>query len=146
MKSIYLFIAIAALLLPAATSTFAADWKVNNPGPLLAQIGQMDVTKAQPRVMGLYEQGWNEGVDRGDANAGKVGWFLPDSETCRCSGCRGSLNRVDRAKPSIMAEEEYNSGFKNGYRAGWKNAHKTFYIAGMIVSSAGATAAILASK
>jgi hypothetical protein len=146
MKSIHLFIAITALLLSAASSTFAADWKVNNPGPLLAQMGQMDVTKAQPRVMGLYEQGWNEGVDRGDANAGKVGWFFAGFGNVPLLWLPWVVEPRRPAKPSIMAEEEYNSGFKNGYRAGWKNAHKTFYIAGMIVSSAGATAAILASK
>ncbi len=107
--------------------------------PQLAQVEQLDVRSAPPRVMPLYEQGWNEGVSAGDARAGKIGWFG--------MGLLGNVPFVwlpwvveprRPAKPPIQAEEEFNSGFKNGYRAGWKNAHKGFYIAGAIVSTAAA--------
>ncbi len=105
--------------------------------PALDQVGQVDMSNAPQRIMPLYEQGWNEGAKVGDRRAGKLGWFG--------MGLVGNVPFMwlpwvveprRPAKPVIQAEEEFNSGYKNGYRAGWKNAHKGFYIAGAIVSTA----------
>ncbi|MBU0508136.1 hypothetical protein KKH27_04785 [bacterium] len=116
--------------------------------PLLAQIEPtrpIDVRNAQPRLMGLYEQGWEDGVPIGDSRSGKIGWFFAGFGNVPFMWLPWTVEPRRPPKPTIMAEEEYNSGYKAGYRAGWKNAHKTFYIAGTIVSSAAAAAIILAS-
>lgn len=105
--------------------------------PLLAQVTQFDSKTAPPRVMPLYEQGWDEGVPVGDSRAGKIGWFgLGLVGNVPFMWLPWVVEPRRPAKPNVQAEEEFNSGFKNGYRAGWKNAHKGFYIAGAIVSSA----------
>ncbi len=107
---------------------------------------QVDMQSAPPRVMPLYEQGWEEGVKVGDDNSGKLGWFgLGLAGNVPLMWLPWVVEPRRPAKPPIMAEEEFNSGFKNGYRAGWKNAHKTFYIAGAIVSSAAITAVVLSA-
>ncbi len=114
--------------------------------PLLAQMEPerpINLQQAQPRMMGLYEQGWEEGVKIGDGNAGKIGWFFAGFGNLPLLWLPWTVEPRRPAKPPIMAEEEFNSGYKAGYRAGWKNAHKTYYIAGMIVSSAAAGALIL---
>lgn len=106
-------------------------------GVALDQIGQIDMQNAPQRVMPLYEQGWNEGAKVGDQKAGKLGWFgLGVIGNVLFMWLPWVVNPRRPAKPPIQAEEEFNSGFKNGYRAGWKNAHKGFYIAGAIVSTA----------
>lgn len=116
--------------------------------PLLAQIEPtrpIDTQQAQPRLMGLYEQGWEDGVKYGDAHAGKIGWFFAGFGNVPLMWLPWTVEPRRPAKPDIMAEVEYNSGYKAGHRAGWKNAHKIFYIAGTIVES-GAIAAILLSQ
>lgn len=114
--------------------------------PELDQVGQVDMTKAPPRVMPLYEQGWWEGAKVGDRNAGKVGWFFIGFGNVPLIWLPWVVEPRHPAKPPIQAEEEFNSGWKYGYRAGWKNAHKTFYIAGTVVSSAAAAAVILTQE
>lgn len=105
--------------------------------PALDQVGQVDMNNAPQRVMPLYEQGWNEGVPVGDSKAGKIGWFgLGLVGNVPFMWLPWIVEPRRPAKPPIQAEEEFNSGFKNGYRAGWKNAHKAFYIAGAVVSTA----------
>lgn len=130
-------------LLFAASLSFAEE---NGAETLFAQTTQFNSESAPPRVMPLYEQGWNEGAPVGDSKSGKLGWFG--------LGLVGNVPFIwlpwiveprRPAKPPVHAEEEYNSGFKNGYRAGWKNAHKGFYIAGAIVSTA-AAATIVATQ
>lgn len=120
----------------AASLAFAGEYGY---GPALDQTTQVDMNNAPQRIMPLYEQGWNEGVKVGDSHSGKLGWFG--------LGLVGNVPFIwlpwvveprRPAKPPIQAEEEFNSGFKNGHRAGWKNAHKGFYIAGAIVSTAAA--------
>jgi hypothetical protein len=106
-------------------------------------VKPIDMSKAQPRVMGLYEQGWHEGAKIGNQHSGKVGWFFAGFGNLPLMWLPWTVEPRHPAKPPIVAEEEFNSGFKNGHRAGWKNAHKTFYIAGMIVSSAAAGAIIV---
>jgi len=136
-------LAVFVLLVAVATVCTAQA-----PQPLLAQVEPtkpIDVEKAQPRMMGLYEQGWEEGVKVGDGKAGKIGWFFAGFGNVPLLWLPWTVEPRRPAKPAIMAEEEFNSGYKNGYRAGWKNAHKTYYIAGMIVSSA-AAGIILASQ
>jgi hypothetical protein len=117
--------------------------------PLWAQAQTNPSSQAaarQPRVMPLYEQGWNEGVKEGDHRAGKPGWFVIGLANVPLLWLPWVVEPRRPAKPPIQAEEEFNSGFKNGYRAGWKNAHKTYYIAGTVVSSAAIVAAIVASN
>lgn len=107
--------------------------------PLLAQIEPqrpIDTENVQPRVMGLYEQGWDDGVKYGDAHSGKIGWFFAGFGNLPLLWLPWTVEPRAPAKPAIMAEEEYNSGYRMGHRAGWKNAHKTFYIAGAIVETA----------
>ena len=115
--------------------------------PLLAQVEPqrpIDMQQAQPRMMPLYEQGWEEGVKAGDGNAGKIGWLgLGLIGNVPLMWLPWVVEPRRPAKPPIIAEEEFNSGFKSGYRAGWKNAHKTYYIVGAVVSSAAVTTAIL---
>jgi hypothetical protein len=137
-------LALCVLLMGSAV-LFAAE-----PSPVFAQIEplrQIDMQHSQPRMMPLYEQGWEEGAKVGNGNSGKIGWLG--------MGLVGNIPFIwlpwvveprRPAKPPIVAEEEFNSGFKNGYRAGWKNAHKTFYIAGAVLSSAAVTTAILSSS
>jgi hypothetical protein len=136
MKTAYPLIALV-LALSICSLAYGADWKYS-PLPELAQVSQLDTKTAPPRVMGLYEQGWNEGVERGDANSGKIGWFFLGLPVVTC-WLPWAVEPRRPAKPSIMAEEEYNSGYKNGYRAGWKNAHKTFGLIGSVVGAAAIT-------
>lgn len=113
---------------------FAGEWSTR---PALDQVGQVDMQNAPQRIMPLYEQGWDEGVKVGDQRAGKLGWFgLGLVGNLPFSWLPWVVEPRRPAKPPIQAEEEFNSGFKNGYRAGWKNTHKGFYIAGAIVSTA----------
>ncbi|MBK6766444.1 MAG: hypothetical protein IPG71_09030 [bacterium] len=117
-----------------ATAAFASDYGFR---PALDQVGQVDMNNAPQRVMPLYEQGWNEGVPVGSSKSGKIGWFgLGLVGNVPFMWLPWVVEPRRPAKPPIQAEEEFNSGFKNGYRAGWKNAHKAFYIAGAIVSTA----------
>lgn len=112
-------------------------------GHALDQVGQVDMNNAPQRVMPLYEQGWNEGAKVGDSRAGKLGWFgLGVVGNIPFMWLPWVVNPRRPAKPPIQAEEEFNSGWKNGYRAGWKNAHKGFYIAGAIVSTAAAVTVV----
>jgi len=131
-----------SLLLLLCASAYALEPTL----PLLAQVEPVrpiDVENAPPRLMGLYEQGWEDGVETGDANAGKIGWFFAGFGNLPLMWLPWTVEPRRPAKPDIMATEEYNSGYKAGYRAGWKNAHKTFYIAGTIVESAILTAVLL---
>lgn len=122
------------LMLSVASLAVAGEFGT---GVALDQIGQIDMQNAPQRVMPLYEQGWNEGAKVGDQKAGKLGWFgLGVIGNVLFMWLPWVVNPRRPAKPPIQAEEEFNSGFKNGYRAGWKNAHKGFYIAGAIVSTA----------
>jgi hypothetical protein len=119
--------------------------------PLFAQmqqqpVPQVDTRNAQPRTMGLNEQGWNEGVKAGKDNSGKVGWFLAGFGNVPFLWLPWVVEPRRAAKPPIEAAEEFNSGYRNGYRAGWKNSHKTYYIAGAIVETVAAGAVIIASK
>jgi hypothetical protein len=135
---------ILSLILVAATA-YALEPVL----PLLAQIEPtkpVDMKQAQPRMMTMYEQGWHEGVPVGRSNSGRAGWFLLGFANVPFMWLPWVVEPTHPAKPPIMAEEEFNSGFKNGYRAGWKNSHKAFYIAGTIVSSAAATAVILSNQ
>ncbi|MBI5058284.1 hypothetical protein HZB60_00725 [candidate division KSB1 bacterium] len=134
MKSITLSLLFAVLI-----STSAPQASAQEP------VKPVDISKAQPRVMGLHEQGWQEGVKVGDKHSGKVGWFFAGFGNVPLLWLPWKVEPRHPAKPPVVAEEEFNSGFRNGYRAGWKNSHKTFYIAGMIVSSA-AAGAIIASQ
>lgn len=115
-------------------SVFAGEYGYR---PALDQVGQVDMNNAPQRVMPLYEQGWNEGAPVGDSKSGKIGWFgLGLVGNVPFMWLPWVVEPRRPAKPPIQAEEEFNSGFKNGYRAGWKNAHKAFYIAGAVVSTA----------
>lgn len=132
---------IAFMLLAVTVCAFSAEPAM----PLLAQAEpqrQVDMRTAPPRVMPLYEQGWEEGAKSGHANAGKIGWFFIGFGNVPLIWLPWVVEPTHPAKPSIMAEEEFNSGYRHGYRAGWKNAHKAYYIAGTIVSSAAAVAVI----
>ncbi len=128
--------AILSILLALGRFAVAQDQKPVEP---------VDVRTAPPRVMSLYEQGWFEGVKDGTHHSGKVGWFLAGFGNVPLLWLPWTVEPRRPAKPNLMAEEEFNSGFRNGYRAGWKNSHKTFYIAGLLVSSAAAGAVIAAS-
>jgi len=130
------------LLLAAATCAFA-EWPDFRGAVEVDQVGQVDIANAPPRVMGLYEQGFDEGAKVGDAHSGKFGWFFAGFGNVPLLWLPWVVEPRSPAKPPIQAEEEFNSGWKNGHRAGWKNAHKTYYIAGMIVSSAAAAAVIV---
>jgi hypothetical protein len=118
------------------TSLYAADQNY----PLLAQLQQptkpIDMRNAPARVMGLYEQGWDEGTKVGTSNAGRIGWFFAGFGNVPFLWLPWTVEPRRPAKPPIEAAEEFNSGYKMGYRAGWKNAHKTWYIAGAIVETA----------
>ena len=120
------------------------------PGALLAQVEptrQVNTDEASPRVMPLYEQGWEEGVNVGNHRSGKIGWFgLGLVGNVPFMWLPWVVEPRRPAKPSINVEEEFNSGYKAGYRAGWKNAHKAYYIAGAIVSTAAVTAVIVADQ
>jgi hypothetical protein len=116
--------------------------------PLLAQIQPvvpLDIQNAKPRVMSMYEQGWNDGDPVGNDHAGKLGWFFAGFGNVPFLWLPWVVEPRRPAKPPIEAALEYNSGYKNGYRAGWKNAHKTYYIAGAIVESVAAGAVIIAN-
>ncbi len=132
------------LLLMFCTAAFAAEY------PLLAQAQQptkpIDVKTAPPRMMGLYEQGFDEGVKVGNEKAGKIGWFFAGFGNLPFLWLPWVVEPPRPAKPSILAEEEYNSGYKGGYRDGWKNAHKRYYIAGTIVESAIVGAIVIANN
>ena len=129
------FVWMAAILFAVSVSVTTAQ----------EPIKPIDLSTAQVRTMGLYEQGWQEGAKVGDHKSGKIGWFFAGFGNVPLLWLPWKVEPRHPAKPNIVAEEEFNSGFKNGYRAGWKNSHKTFYIAGMIVSSA-AAGAIIASQ
>lgn len=126
---------MAVVLLLITTAAQAAE----PPLPLLAQaepLRQVDMRTAPPRVMPLYEQGWEEGAKIGHARAGKIGWFFIGFGNVPFLWLPWTVEPTHPAKPPIVAEEEFNNGYRHGYRAGWKNAHKAYYIAGTIVSSA----------
>jgi hypothetical protein len=137
------------LILSLATCGYAME-PAKTPAPLLAQaqqpVPQVDVRTAPPRVMPLYEQGWNEGVKAGKGNAGAIGWFFAGFGNVPFLWLPWVVEPRRPAKPPIEAAEEFNSGYKNGYRAGWKNTHKTAYIAGAIVESVAVGAVILAGQ
>lgn len=117
------------------------------PSPALDQVGQVDVANAPQRLMTLYEQGWEEGVKVGRANSGKIGWIgLGVLTNVPGMWLPWVVEPRRPAKPPIQAEEEFNSGFKNGYRAGWKNDHKAFYIIGAVIASGAATGVIIANQ
>jgi hypothetical protein len=129
-------------------ASFAFAWDPTY-SPLLAQAQPtppVDVRTARPRMMGLYEQGWNDGVDIGRSNSGKIGWFFAGFGNVPFLWLPWVVEPRRPAKPAIMAEEEYNNGYRHGYRAGWKNDHKTYYIAGAIVESLAAGAIIISQK
>ena len=111
---------------------------------LFAQVQQVDVKNAPPRVMGFYEQGWDEGAGAGVRGSGRIGWFFAGFGNVPLMWLPWLVEPRRPAKPPIQAEEEFNNGYRSGYRAGWKNAHKTFYIAGTIVESAIITGILLA--
>lgn len=106
----------------------------------------VDMSQAQPRMMGLYEQGWYEGHKQGNANSGKLGWFFIGFGNVPLMWLPWVVEPSHPGKPPILAEEEFNSGYKQGYRNGWKNAHKNYYIAGTLVSSAIAAGVIIATQ
>ena len=132
------------LLLISATCA-NAEWPSFRAAVEVDQVGQVDVDSAPPRIMGLYEQGFQDAAVVGDKNAGKIGWFFAGFGNVPLMWLPWTVEPRRPAKPSIQAEAEYNSGWKNGYRAGWKNAHKAYYIAGTIVSSA-AIATVIATS
>ncbi len=132
-KTLVTFITCSVL---ANSSLFAQDKEPVKP---------VDVSAAPPRTMTLYEQGWEEGAKAGDRHSGKIGWFFAGFGNLPLLWLPWTVEPRQPAQPNIQAEAEFNSGFKNGHRAGWKDSHKTFYIAGMIVSSAAAGAVIAAS-
>ena len=126
---------IPILLLMLCATAFASE----PVRPLLAQLEPqkpIDMKTAQPRMMTLYEQGWDDGAKVGNGNAGKIGWFFAGFGNLPLLWLPWTVEPRRPPKPPIVAEEEFNSGYKGGYRAGWKNAHKTYYIAGAIVESA----------
>ena len=134
------FLLLFSLTIPA----FAAE-----PSVMLAQITPtkpVDVQQAQPRMMGLYEQGFLEGRQAGNQNSGKIGWFFIGFGNVPLMWLPWVVEPSYQPKPLIQAEEEYNSGYKHGYRKGWKNAHKNYYIAGTLVSSAIAAGVIIATQ
>lgn len=125
---------LLTFLLFCSALTYAADSNI-----LFAQMEPkrpVDMQNAKPRMMGLYEQGWSEGVKVGEDNSGKAGWFCLGFGNLPLMWLPWVVEPRHPAKPPIQAEEEFNSGFKNGHRAGWKNVHKTYYIAGSIVETA----------
>jgi hypothetical protein len=133
------------ILILAMASVASAEWPGRMGAVELDQVGQIETGNAPVRVMGLYEQGFLEGATVGDANSGKIGWFFAGFGNLPLLWLPWTVEPRRPAKPPIQAEEEFNSGWKNGHRAGWKNAHKTFYIAGTIISSA-AIATIIATQ
>lgn len=106
----------------------------------------VDAKTSQPHMMTLYEQGWGEGAKVGNQNSGKIGWFFAGFGNIPLLWLPWTVEPRRPPKPSIFAEEEFNNGFKHGYRAGWKNAHKTYYIAGAIVESAIVGGILIANK
>ncbi|MCC6475757.1 hypothetical protein IT157_01770 [bacterium] len=139
-----IFLSLCFVLLLGFSSSFAQE-EISSPA--LDQVGQVDVDKAPPRVMTLYEQGWEEGVKVGRSNSGKIGWMgLGVLTNVPGMWLPWVVEPRRPAKPPIQAEEEFNSGFKNGYRAGWKNDHKAFYIIGAVIASGAATGVILANQ
>ncbi|MBU0690308.1 hypothetical protein KKC97_04110 [bacterium] len=123
-----------------------AEWPDFRGAVEVDQVGQVDMDSAPPRIMGLYEQGFQEGAKIGDQNAGKFGWFFAGFGNVPLLWLPWTVEPRRPAKPPIQAEAEFNSGWKNGYRAGWKNAHKAYYIAGTIVSSAAIATVIATSE
>jgi hypothetical protein len=117
--------------------------------PLLAQVTPtkpVDVRQAQPRMMGFYEQGFQDGHQAGNQHSGKIGWFFIGFGNVPLMWLPWAVEPSYQPKPLIQAEEEYNSGYKHGYRKGWKNAHKNYYIAGTLVSTAIAGGVIIAAQ
>lgn len=139
-----LFLLLSIVLLLSLSTAFAQE-EISSPA--LDQVGQVDVANAPPRVMTMYEQGWDEGVKVGRSNSGKIGWLgLGVLTNVPGMWLPWVVEPRRPAKPPIQAEEEFNSGFKNGYRAGWKNDHKAFYIIGAVIASGAVTGAIIANQ
>ena len=137
------------LLIIALLSACATAFASETVRPLLAQlepVKPVEMKTAQPRMMGLYEQGFSEGANAGNQNAGKIGWFFAGFGNLPLMWLPWIVEPRRPAEPSILAEEEFNKGFKSGYRAGWKNAHKTYYITGAIVESAIVGGILIAKK
>jgi hypothetical protein len=119
------------------------------PSVLLAQAEPtkpVDMKQAPTRVMGLYEQGFLEGHKSGNMHSGKAGWFFIGFGNVPLLWLPWVVEPSYNPKPPIVAEEEFNSGYRHGYLKGWKNAHKNYYIAGTLVSSAIAAGIIIASQ
>ena len=137
---------LVLIVIAYCTSLYAAD----RSNPLLAQLQEpkppIDMRTAPPRVMGLYEQGWDEGAKAGSGNSGRIGWFFAGFGNVPFLWLPWVVEPRRPAKPPIEAAEEFNSGYKMGYRAGWKNAHKTWYIAGAIVETAVAGGWVIANN
>ena len=110
--------------------------------PLFA--AQTTVTK--PKMMTLREQGWDQGAKEGSANSGKAGWFFAGFGNLPLLWLPWAIEPRHPAKPSMLAEPDYNEGFVRGYRAGWRNAHKTYYIAGAVVETAVVGGILLANR
>jgi hypothetical protein len=131
------------LMLALAFPLLAAE-----PSVMLAQVEPtkpVNMKQAQPRMMGLYEQGFQEGHKSGNAHSGKAGWFFIGFGNVPLLWLPWVVQPSYSPKPPIVAEEEFNSGYRQGYLKGWKNAHKNYYIAGTLVSSAVAAGIIIAS-
>lgn len=135
---------IIIILLALTIPSLAAE-----PSVMFAQITPtkpVDMQQAQPRMMGLYEQGFQEGHQSGNAHSGKLGWFLIGFGNVPLMWLPWVVEPSYQPKPPIQAEEEFNSGYRNGYCKDWKNAHKNYYIAGTLVSSAIAAGVIVATQ
>jgi len=128
---------------------FALPLLAAEPPVMLAQVEPtkpVDMKQAPARMMGLYEQGFEEGHKAGNAHSGKAGWFLIGFGNVPLLWLPWVVEPSYNPKPPIVAEEEFNSGYRNGYLKGWKNAHKNYYIAGALVSTAVAGGIIILSQ
>ena len=135
---------VLVVLLALAVPLFAAE-----PSVMFAQVEPVkpvDMKNAPPRMMGLYEQGFQEGHKAGNVHSGKAGWFLIGFGNVPLLWLPWVVEPSYNPKPPIVAEEEFNSGYRNGYLKGWKNVHKNYYIAGALVSTAIAGGIIILSQ
>ena len=150
MKTLETLMRIAKAIVLIAVMSLAASALATEPAqPLLAQITPtkpVDMKQAPPRVMGLYEQGFREGHKAGNAHSGKAGRFFIGFGNVPLLWLPWVVEPSYNPKPPIVAEEEFNSGYRNGYLKGWKNAHKNYYIAGTLVSTAVAGGIIILSQ